>query len=163
MRGKDVAVNQSDVPFLKQVTQAAPAVGADWRYTGPGQGIQRIVAMRGVLTTSAAVANRLVSLVLSDGTFDYATVPSPAAITASKSGVVSTVPGAPSVGAADGPLLYPSPTDGWLLLPGWSIRASTTAIDVGDQWSAVQLWVVEYPTGPFSRQTPDLAAIYEAP
>lgn len=154
-------MRNQDVAFLKQVTIANPAVGLEWRHTAPGHGIQRIVALRAVITTSAAVANRLPALVLSDGTDDFATIPAPAAVAASLSGVVSTVPGAPSVGAAGGPLLYPSPTDGWTLLPGWSLRTATGAIDAGDQWSAIRLWVVEYPTGPGTRQTPDVATIFE--
>lgn len=151
----------ADVAFPKQVRVDNPAAGADWRYTCPGQGIQRVVAMRAVLTTSAAVANRAVALVLSDGTDDFATIPSGAAIAASQTGVVSSIPGAPTVGAANGPLLLSAPTDGFLLLPGWSLRTATALIDVADQWSAVRLWVVEYPTGPTTRQTPDVPTIFE--
>lgn len=154
-------MQNADVAYLKQVTIANPAAGADWRHTCPGQGVHRVVAMRAVLTTSAAVANRAVALVLSDGTDDFATIPAGAAIAASQTGVVSTIPGAPGVGATNGPLLLPSPTDGFLLLPGWSLRTATGAIDVADQWSAVRLWVVEYPTGPTTRQTPDVPTIYE--
>lgn len=154
-------MQNADVAYLKQVTVTAPAAGADWRHTCPGQGIHRVVAMRAVLTTSAAVANRAVALVLSDGTDDFATIPAGAAIAASQTGVVATIPGAPAVGAANGPLLLPSPTDGFLLLPGWSLRTATGLIDVGDQWSAIRLWVVEYPTGPTTRQTPDVPTIYE--
>lgn len=155
-------MRDSDVPFLRPVTIPAPAVNTDWRVTCPGQGIWRIQALRASLATSAAVANRQVSLVLSDGTADFATVPASAAITASKTGVVSTIPGAPSLGVADGPLLFPAPTDGWLLLPGFSLRAVTANLDATDQWSAVQLWVVEYPTGPKDRFTPDVPVIVEA-
>lgn len=156
-------MNGNDVAFLKQVRVDNPAAGADWRHTCPGQGVQRIVALRAVLATSVAVANRLPSLVISDGTDDFATIPAGAAIAASLSGVVSTLPGAPSVGAAGGPLLLPSPTDGFVLLPGWSIRSSTALIDVADQWGSICLWVVEYPTGPTTRQTPDVPTIFENP
>lgn len=151
----------ADVPYLRQRGVAAPAAGADWTYSCPGQGLQRIVALRALFTASAAVANRLPSLVLSDGTDDYAASTVGTAITAGLASPVTTWPGASSFGPAAGPLGIPAPTDGWLLLPGWSIRTVTAAIDVADQWSAIFLWVVEYPTGPVSRTTPDVYAFTE--
>lgn len=154
-------MRDNDVPFVHQITVPNPGVGAEWRLTASGQGTLRVVAARALLTTSAVVANRLAALTISDGTDLFATIPAPAAITASKAGIVSTMAGAPSVGATDGPLLYPSPTDGWVLLPGWSIGSLTAGLDVGDQWSAIRMYVVEYPTGPKSRYTPDVVVIGE--
>lgn len=156
-------MNQSDVPFLKPYTVTNPAVATDWTHRCPGHEIHRVLAVRAVLTTDANVANRLPALTINDGTDTFATIPAPAAITASKTGQVSTVAGAPSVGATDGPLLWAAPTDGWLLLPGWGLTVVTAAIQAADQWSAIRLWVVAYPTGGQSRQTPDVTAIYETP
>lgn len=154
-------MNANEVPYLRPVTVPNPAVGADWRHTGPGQGVQRVVALRALLTASAAVANRLVSLVLSDGTDDFAASPLTTAVTAGLAVPVSTFPGAQAGGALTTVLTAAAPTDGWMLLPGWSIRAATTALDVGDQWSAIRLWVVEYPTGPSMRRTPDVPTFDE--
>lgn len=154
-------MNANEVPYLRLVTVTQPAAGADWRHTAPGQGIQRVVAARALLTASAAAANRLVSLVLSDGTDDYAIAPTTTAITATLAVPVSTFPGAQAGGAVTTALTAPSPSDGWMLLPGWSLRTVTAALDAGDQWSAIRLWVVEYPTGPTRRRTPDVAVFDE--
>ncbi len=151
----------TDVPYLRQVTVTNPAAGVDWRHTCPGQGIQRIVALRALFTASAAAANRIPAFVLSDGADDFATSPLLTAITANLATVISTWPGAGAIGPAAGPQTFGSPHDGWMLLPGWSLRPVTAAIDVADQWSAIRLWVVEYPTGPDVRVTPDVAMFSE--
>ncbi len=154
-------MNSNDVPFLKIVTLANPAAGADWRHTCPGNAIHRVVAARALLTASAAVANRLPSLVLSDGSDDFAASPVTTAVTAGLAVPISTFPGAPAGGALLTALTVASPTDGWQLLPGWSLRVATVALDVADQWSAIRLWVVEYSTGPNQRRTPDVPTFDE--
>lgn len=150
-----------DVPYLKQASVGNPAAGVDWRYTCPGIGVQRVVALQATFTASAAAANRFPSLTLSDGSNDFATAPINAAVTANLATIISTFPGAGGQGVAAGPQLWAAPHDGWMLLPGWSIRTVTTAIDAADQWSAIRLWVAEYPTGPIDRLTPDVAYFKE--
>lgn len=150
-----------DVPFLKQVPIASPAVGTDWRHICPGQGIQRIVAIRALFTAAAVAVTRLPALVLSDGSDDYASVPANAGVTTGLATLFSTFPGAVGAGVAAGPQLWSAPTDGWLLLPGWSLRTVTAAIDAGDQWSAIRIWLAEYPTGPEVRITPDVHTFTE--
>lgn len=150
-----------DVPYLKQVTVISPAVGTDWRHTCPGQGIQRIIAIRALFTAAAVAVTRLPALVLSDGSDDYATVPASAGVTTGLATVFSAFPGSTTFGVAAGPQLWATPADGWLLLPGWSLRTLTGAIDAGDQWSAIRLWLAEYPTGPEVRLTPDVHTFSE--
>lgn len=154
-------MRNQDAPFIRQITVPNPAAGADWRFTSDGQGNRRIIAYRAILTASAAVANRIPAFVLSDGQDDFATIPTTQAITAAQAAIFSAINGSGLVTQAGGPILVPSPTDGWLLLPGWSLRTVTAAIDVADQWSAIKLLVVEYPIGPTTRETPDVPSFLE--
>lgn len=151
-----------DVPYLRLVTIANPTVGTDWRHTSPGQGIQRILAIRALFTAAAVAVTRLPALVLSDGSDDLASVPANAGVTTGLATVFSTFPGSISAGVAAGPQLWAAPTDGWLLLPGYSLRTVTAAIDPGDQWSAIRIWLAEYPTGPEVRITPDVPTFTES-
>lgn len=151
-----------DVPYVRTIPVANPAAGSDWLLTGPGQGVWRVVGFSALFTASAAVANRVPTLRLSTSDGTLATAPSGAAITAGLAVTLSSFPGAAPFGVAAGPQLFASPTDGWVLLPGWQLQVVTTAIDVADQWSAIRALVVEYPTGPNRRLTPDVYAINEA-
>lgn len=150
-----------DVPTLKQITVANPGAGVDWRHTCPGIALRRIIALRALFTASAAAANRVPTLVLSDGSDDFAASGVATAITANQATAVSTFSGAPAAGLQTGAFTIAAPTDGWLLLPGWSLRAVTAALDAGDAWTAIRLWVVDYPTGPTWRLTPDVASFIE--
>lgn len=149
------------VPFVRTVPVASPAPGADWSLPCPGSATWRILGLRARLTTSAVAATRLPVLSWSDGTDDFSTVPPNNGITASKVGIISTFAGAPQFGAVDGPIIFASPRDGWLLQPGWSLRVNTTAIDVGDQWDKIRVVLVEYQTGAALRLTPDVYAFDE--
>lgn len=153
--------NTLDVPYLKAVQVATPAAGAEFVITGPGQGIWRVIALRAVLTTSATVATRIPGLTYgtSDGlvghTAGLGTVA--ASLAASWSGFA----GSPNTAGAGVVHQWAVPTDGYLLLPGWTLSSLTAAIDATDQWSLVRALVVEYPTGPDKRLTPDVAYFTE--
>lgn len=120
-----------------------------------------MVGLSGLLTTSAAVANRLPSLQLSTSDGIVAAAPAGAAITASLATRLSSFPGAGATGVAAGPQLWATPSQGWLLLPGWSLQVVTAGIDAADQWSAIRAEIVEYPTGPNTRLTPDVTYFSE--
>jgi hypothetical protein len=119
------------------------------------------MTMRARLTTSAAGFNRTPAFVVSDGNNDVAQSGANNILAVSSVGIYTSFPGAGASGSGNAGFIIESPTDGWVLLPGWSIRSSVASIDGGDQWDQVRLWVIEYPTGPTLRRTPDVGVIEE--
>ncbi len=148
--------NNVDAPLVRGLVVANPAAGADFTITAPGHGTLRVTGLRALFTASAAVANRIPSLIVSTGDGDVIVSPSGAAITAGLAVSLSAYEGSAPSGAAAGPQLWGFPSAGVTLLPGWRLRASTAAIDVGDTWTLIRASVVEYPTGPNVRLTPDV-------
>lgn len=153
--------NNTDMPYVKAVQVTTPAAGAEWSLTGPGQGLWRVVGLRAQFVASAAVATRIPSLVI--GTSDGSVIEcgSTGTITAGQTHRYSAFAGSANMAGTGSLHQWGLPTDGVLLLPGFTLSSSTEAIDVGDQWSAVRALVVEYPTGPIWRLTPDVATIIE--
>lgn len=151
----------TDVPYVRPITIANPAPGAEFSLTAPGQGIWRIVGLRATIVASAAVATRIPSLTLvtSDGV--VAEYGSTGTITAGQTHRYSAFSGSPNMAGTGSLHLWAFPTDGALLLPGFALTSATEAIDVADQWSLIRALVVEYPTGPQWRLTPDVATIIE--
>lgn len=148
--------NTVDVPYIKAVQVTQPAAGAEFSLTAPGQGLWRIVSLRAQFVASAAVATRIPSLILGTSDGGVAEFGSTGTITAGQTHRYSSFSGSPNMAGAGNLHLWAFPTDGALLLPGWTLTSSTEAIDVGDQWSIVRALVVEYPTGPALRLTPDV-------
>jgi hypothetical protein len=148
-----------DVQYIRVVQVPTPAVGTDWSVAAPGQGLWRLLAFRYVFTTDANVANRLPSLIVDDGTSALLQVSAPAVQAAGIAQSYSGFPGSGGAALAGAPWLVPCPSDGILLLPGFRLRSSTTAIQVGDQFSAIALYIEELPTGPAVRVTPTVATI----
>lgn len=151
----------TDVPFVRPVQIPSPAAGADFTVTAPGQGIWRVVGLTAVLTTSAAVANRIPSLVINGSDGRLAQLVGTASLAASLAATWGTFPGAVAVAGAVSLHQWPMPTDGVVLLPGFSLASLTAAIDAADQWSLIRALVVEYPTGPTWRTTPDVPTFIE--
>jgi len=121
-----------------------PAAGADWIYTVPATTRERIVAFNAQLTTSAAVANRQVALIIDDAVNIFWEDSALTNITASQvaqvsgSGVNATSGANPNiVQLVQPPELY--------LDSGFHLRVVTTNMQAGDQWSnitiAVERWL----------------------
>lgn len=133
-------------PDWLDVTQ--PAAGANASVTVPGDWGCAVIAARAVLTTSATVANRFVSIDYVDarGTV-RASSGTAVAIPASQTNVQTDFQsGRGSVMSASGsptaaPLLYT------YLPPGFTIRFTVLNIDTTDQLSKLSLWLAKYPTG----------------
>lgn len=123
-----------------------PAAGADWTLQATGAATLRVVSLRAVLTTSAVVANRQVTLV-ADNTEDrwFQTAATAVQVNGTATSY-SAYTGATPGGAAGGTLNLALPHAGLLLLPGFRLSVVTTAIDVGDQWSAIRALVDETPS-----------------
>src|SRR5207253_559703 len=71
---------------------ATPAVGTDWSFTVPGESILGVFSIVATLATSAAVANRVPTLRVTDGSATFWRVGAGAAITATLTTVVSWLP-----------------------------------------------------------------------
>lgn len=119
---------------------ANPAAGADWSAAAPAGHLWRPFSITAILTTSAVVANRQVRLLFGDGTNTYATLSAPAVQAASLAHVYTWA--AVDTFLALG-LVQVSALPDLSIPPGWTVGVSTLAIDVGDQWSAVRLGLID--------------------
>lgn len=153
--------NAVDTQYVKAIQVANPAAGADWSITAPGIELWRVIGVRGLLTTSATVATRVPSLVLGTADGNVAQAAGVGTIAASLAAVWSGFSGSPNSAGGGLAHQWAMPTDGFLLLPGWTLSSSTALIDATDQWSLVRALVVAYPTGPVERLTPDVYTIRE--
>ena len=127
-------------PFALPVAKVA--AGADLSFQVPNGLIWNVVSVTAKFTASAAVANRVISFNLKDqnGTLVY-TYALPT-LTANQSQTLTFSEDVVSVPASftnGGTSLVPFP-DTWFSSL-WTFSTSTAAIDAGDQWSAVGVWV----------------------
>lgn len=129
--------------WLHSLQQANPAAGADWTLTVAAGQRLRIESFCATFTASAAAANRQVEVIIDDGANVYWRTSSAVNITAGQ--VVAfcgTTTNAPAgLITTDNSVVIP-PT---IALPsGHRIRTATTAIQAGDQWSAIWFGVEEW-------------------
>lgn len=129
------------------VTQ--PAAGADWSLVVPAGHVYTVRSIMALFATSAVVASRVPRLVFSDGVTDFLFVPPIGSQAASLTGRFSWFEHAGGQNVGNGQSVS-IPT---LTLPaGWAVKSNTTAIDAGDQWSAIFAHVTDMTTrqGPVS-------------
>lgn len=124
---------------ILDVPLAQPAVGNDWSFVCPA-GIYEILSVRGILTTSAVVANRNVGLniIAAAGQTLFQMFCS-ALQAASISGRYSFAPGLASGSVISAAIQaetlgVPLPA---IIRTGDQIQSVTLALDPGDQWSAI--------------------------
>lgn len=140
---REIADDWPAAAILRTVNVPNPNVGTDWTTTVPGESVWGVLSIVGTLTTSAAVANRVPTLRVTDGTATQFRIGSPVALTASLATVVSWLP---ELGYSSTAIAGASVVIGLQPLyvaSGQVIAVTTTAIDVADQWSGVALNVVE--------------------
>jgi len=117
-----------------------PAAGADWSLTVPAGHLYHLVAVYGILTTDANVANRRPFLGFTDGQVTYLTIPPVAAIAASTTEYLNWTEHGDAYNSAPCQMMgLPELT----LEPGWTIAPTTVNVQVGDQWSSVALLVID--------------------
>jgi hypothetical protein len=141
--GSAIESSTAGVGRLRSITGTNPAAGVEISETVPAGVRWRLVAFQATLTTSAVVANRFPGILIDDGTLILLFSRSLAAQAASNSinhswadwGAQSTALGSPNA--------LPIPP-GLVLAPGYRIRTSTAALDVGDDWTAPQYLVEEW-------------------
>jgi hypothetical protein len=135
-------------PFIKTVQIPNPVAGSEFIIRAPGEGFWRIMSLAFTLTTDANAANRAASLTADDGTSVYFSTDATAFQAASGARGYSAWEGSTGVTAISGDQILGFPTRGLWLPTGHSLRSSTTAIQVGDQYSAINVQVEEFPSGP---------------
>jgi len=128
---------------LRSIGGTTPAAGAEISETVPTAAIWRLISFRYTLVTSAAVANRLPQLLISDGANTLAQVGAAVSIAAGVTTVFSYAQGVQAVASQNGQT--------WCFLPfseylsaGFKIQTLTAAIQAADQYSAVQYLVEEW-------------------
>lgn len=132
------------VGVKRRVLVPAPALGADWSVKVPGGVYWRPGTIQAKLTASAVVANRQPRLVFGDGNVNFAAVEVATSITASQAVTFLFVAGliGSSAGVSGN---FPNVGIPQIVLENQStIASTTTAIDVGDQWSQIVLDLEEF-------------------
>lgn len=134
--------------FTQRVAVASPAAGAGFTYTNDGRYIELFDSLAFKIVTSSQAANRLVTLTVKDADgVVLATVPTNAALTASKTGQYTFLQSfSGTLGATDGPFLSVFPQI--LLQPMWSVTVAVVAIDTADQVSNIRATIERFVTGP---------------
>lgn len=121
-----------------------PIAGADWTFTVPALMHVLVKSISAVLATSAAVANRNPKLVIDDGANVYASISAGSSQAATLTNRYTWMDGGPSPLSFDNAITAPLPS-GLILSPGHRISSATTALQAGDQWSAIvqlgQIWL----------------------
>ena len=124
-----------------------PAAGADWSLSVPAGARWDLISASALFTSSVGVATRLPRLIVDDGTNTL--FEAPAIFPQAASLAITQSWGA----GAGGPVTTDELTGGsvssglpndFMLLAGWRVRSSTGAIQVGDQWSAISVSVLEW-------------------
>jgi hypothetical protein len=131
------------VADLRVISIPKPGVGADWTATVPATARWRIACLQAQLITSAVAVNRVPHVVLTDGQ-GHSVYNFPATTNQVASSTVQYSAGTTIVTTQfdnASVLVLPYPVK---LLQGWTIGTVTTALDGGDQWSNIFLYVKEW-------------------
>jgi hypothetical protein len=132
---------------LRSITGATPAAGAEIAESVPTGARWELLAFQTQFVTSAAVANRIPQLVIDDGANVVYRVGQAANQAASLTFRRSWFPGGPSAVADNANNVALGLPIGLRLGAGYRLRTITTAIDAGDQYSAIQYVVREWLEG----------------
>jgi len=134
--------------YVDYVDVTQPAAGANAAVSVPGQYGLVVLGARATLTTSATVANRLVSLdIINANSSTRLRNPAPATIPASTTNQRYEFNAAYTTGASitNGPMAVP--VNDLLVPPGWTVQVTVDNIQTGDQLASVSMVVVKVPTG----------------
>jgi len=145
--GTPMSLSLDGAGAIRSVAGTTPGAGADISETVPTGARWELIAFLAIFTASATVATRITQLQLSDGTnvlFKSPAVFSTTASGASSYGWAQGMPLATTVNAQSAPAGLPV---NHRLGAGYKIVTSTTAIQVGDQWSAIRYLVREWLEG----------------
>jgi hypothetical protein len=133
---------------LRTVNVANPGAGVDWNVTVQGNTRWRIASLLATFTASATVANRVPIIRLRDVTnaVDLGRFVTPTTITAGLTFFMTAAPGVVNQITSGNDIAIPLPSPIFLsgLLPANGLFVSTAGIQVGDQWSNINLTIEEW-------------------
>jgi hypothetical protein len=134
--------------YRRVVTVPNPGAGKDWSLTVPGGVAWRVRSLYAILQTSAAVANRVPSITIGDGSKTFFTSPVYASLVASGVYTIAGYAGfSPNNdGLAARPQCLTLPTE--ILDSGYIIGTQTQGLQSADVWAYIQMLVTEYRIGP---------------
>lgn len=132
--------------WIRSITGTLPVAGAEITEVVPTGAIWQLQTIHFTLTTSANVANRQPHILIDDGTNVLYDGVSINPIAASLVTSFNAAPGIFPVGPVDNSVRIVLPIQ-ILLLSGFRIRTSTTALQANDQYSAPQYQVMEWISG----------------
>lgn len=133
-----------EMQLQRTILVPTPSVGAEWSTTVPAGVTWEVLAFRHTLTTSAVVANRIPTIRVRDQDGNTLMRFAPPAVVTANVGTPMTY--AAGIGG-DRPLsenvsLFPPPFV--TLSSGYTIGSLTSALDVGDAYSAIVVTVREW-------------------
>lgn len=128
---------------LINYTVANPVAGADWVFTPSTLTRFKVRAVRAVLATSAAVANRIPGLLLKSGASQAAEIPPNNVAVAGTSYNMVGINGPGYFAAVTTINLWPLPVD-FVMTPSQSLSSQTTSIQAADQWSGINIYGEEW-------------------
>lgn len=132
---------------VRVITGATPGAGAEISETVPTGARWELLSFATVLTDGAAVANRIPTLVLDDGTTAYGIFPSPSSIPASTAETFVWAQGAAQpINAVVAAQIAPIGVNN-RLSAGHRIRTLTGLLQAADQYSAIRYLVREWLEG----------------
>ena len=134
--------------YVDYIDVTQPAAGSNAAVSVPGQYGIIVLGGRATLTTSATVANRLVSLdVINANASTRLRNPAPATLPASQTNQRYEWNGgyANALSITNGPMVVP--VSDLLVPPGWTVQITVDNIAAADQLAGVSLVVVKVPTG----------------
>lgn len=148
--------------LVRPVFIASPAAGAEWSFVVPGGVTWEVIAVRAAFVTSAVVATRIPELDFTDADAKIlGRIPPPATQVASTSTNILWNRGfgdhLNSGGISGAALPFDLP-----LSSGYTLRSNTFAIDVGDQWSAIVLFVREWDVTALMQEVEELDEQFQA-
>lgn len=120
-----------------------PAAGVDWTFTAATAQRVLVKSFSSLLTPSATVANRNVSIIVDDGVNTVWQVIQPTSIPASQVTTLSATTTNATAGVLPSIQTQIFPPN-LFLEPGWRLRVSTGNLQATDQWSAIWLAVEEW-------------------
>ena len=132
--------------LIRSITGTDPAAGDEISETVPSGARWKLLALQATLVTDATVANRGPRLTFDDGTTECYSSDAAEVQAASVTRVFAAGQGTQRLAVVGNRASWQWPV-GVLLLAGWRIRTSTSALQVGDNWGAPQLVVEEWLEG----------------
>jgi hypothetical protein len=134
-------------------------VGAELSITVPGGVVWRVQALSGILTTSAVAGTRIPFLQITDGTTIAVKHMVAAGQGVNTANTYSWIARGGAVIDVSGSTFKCQPFADVPIPAGFVIRTVTAGIDVGDQWSAIVIYVIEIVQRSEEKQTAFEAAI----